>query len=69
MIQRVVRYGRVLAFGAVWDLEPKAMRAVFNGDTVRVQKSGDDVLLYAWNEEGTGLVSIGRATRRPAERR
>jgi hypothetical protein len=65
MIQRVVRNGRVRAFGAEWDLSAQARRNAFHGDTVRVHKDGDGVLLYMWNEEGAGLVSIGRATRRP----
>lgn len=66
MIQRVVRNGRVRAFGAEWDLGQNARRNTYHGETVRVTKNGpDDVLLYVWNEEGTGLVSIGRATRHP----
>lgn len=65
MIQRVVRNGRVRAFGAEWELSRRALLNTFEGDTVHIHGDAEILRLYGLSEGGCGLVCIGHATRRP----
>ena len=66
MIQRVVRNGRVRAFGAEWELDAGRNGTLApNGSHLDFRTYGGVVAYVEWYEPRLGVRCIGRATRRP----
>lgn len=66
MIQRVVRNGRVRAFGDEWELDAGRDGILApNGPRLDFRTYGGGVAYVEWYEPRLGVRCIGRATRRP----
>lgn len=65
MIQRVVRNGRVRAFGAEWEPWENSRDIPPEGQRVDVKAYADGSLYMWWDDDGRGVQLICGATRRP----